>query len=241
MNLTNHNDNHWQEIYQLGQINESQSFDNHNLEFSPQLLGSRQRTLTYPSSPLYTMVERDQNSDSEVQYYDDQLNELQQCCLRTETEKSESCCCKDENHHQQKHLIQKSIRKNKSNGKPNWDSSIRKNFPKLLGNHFLAHLEQISDQILPPPITQFLLEFHQIKESKKQLSFAISDFSKLCLASEESKKFFIDFLQNKLPVRLIHSNKFTKIKHVLDLVRNAYVGACNPERWKGNMQIAKPE
>lgn len=35
-------------------------------------------------------------------------------------------------------------------------------------------------------------------------------------------------------VRLMHSSKFTKIEPVLDLISNAFVGASNPEKWKGN-------
>ncbi|CAD8194171.1 unnamed protein product [Paramecium octaurelia] len=205
--------------------------DDVNYEFSPQRLGNL--TLTNYSPMLELIDQRSQYQYSgeqqytqEYQHYDVQPQVCNGFC-RTNAEHCPSC----------NSIKKRSIRKIK----PNLDPSIRKNFPKLLGNHFLAHLEQIPAWKLPDPIELFKQDELKKKRSKKQLSFAIEDFRKLCLASQESKAFFIDFLQFKFPVRLIHSNKFTQIEPVNDLISNAIVGACNPEQWKGNMQIAKQQ
>ncbi|CAD8208107.1 unnamed protein product [Paramecium pentaurelia] len=132
--------------------------------------------------------------------------------------------------------IQKKIIKHKVE-KKNVDFSIRKNFPKLLGTHLLNQIEQFPNSNIPEGIQQFRDNAVVRKQAKLQQSFAIEDFRRICLNSEESKEYFIDFILNKFIVRLMHSSKFTQIDLVLDLIRNAYVGACNPQQWKGNMQI----
>ncbi|CAD8109530.1 unnamed protein product [Paramecium primaurelia] len=132
--------------------------------------------------------------------------------------------------------IQKKIMKHKVE-KKNVVFSIRKNFPKLLGTHLLNQIEQFPSSNIPEGIQQFRDNAVVRKQAKLQQSFAIEDFRRICLNSEESKEYFIDFILNKFIVRLMHSSKFTQIDLVLDLIRNAYVGACNPQQWKGNMQI----
>ncbi|CAD8056268.1 unnamed protein product [Paramecium primaurelia] len=141
-----------------------------------------------------------------------------------------SCCRKSISNQ----LIQKKITKHiKKNGY----FSIRKNFPKLIGRHLLKQIEQSLGCNIPKGIQLFLDYAMKRKQAKLQQSFAIEDFRRICLNSEESKEYFIDFILNKFIVHLMHSSKFTQIDLVLDLIRNAYVGACNPEQWKGNMQI----
>ncbi|CAD8158178.1 unnamed protein product [Paramecium pentaurelia] len=141
-----------------------------------------------------------------------------------------SCCQKSI--HTQK--IEKKIRKHI---KKNVHFSVRKNFPKLIGTHLLKQIEQSPNCNIPKGIQQFRDYAMKRKQAKLQQSFAIEDFRRICLNSEESKEYFIDFILNKFIVHLMHSSKFTQIDLVLDLIRNAYVGACNPEQWKGNMQI----
>ncbi|CAD8112359.1 unnamed protein product [Paramecium sonneborni] len=113
-----------------------------------------------------------------------------------------------------------------------------KNFPKQIGNYLIKHIKQFPEQEIPIGIQQLKNQADLMKKNGKQLSFAISDFRNAC-QDKKSQKYLKDFLKNKLPLYQVHSNMIYDPTENYGLIVNAYVGACNPQLWKGNSQIER--